>query len=259
MTYSASDDDYTLTVNITSNTANAANNSSTLIFNMTLKANTNWYANSTQTFGYLKVDGVDIIADNWAAAVGTTNRGFTGTGQTITVAASTSKTYTHNTNGSRSVRFQAGWKTGPGSDDWRITPGITIDNTLTLTDFTRTPTTPVAPTLTRSTDRTSLTITGATATFYGTTASYEYQISTNSGTTWTSGASGALPGTVATLGTNRISTLTVANTATIIARTRAKDSEGTGAWSPSSTASAGAPGTPTINVSRSGLVSFLVL
>jgi hypothetical protein len=152
-------------------------------------------------------------------------------------------TITHDRNGSKTVSGSAEWAGDDG-----LTGSATATTSLTLTDFVRLPTTPAAPTLSRSNNRTSLTITGATATFYGSARSYQYQISTDNGTNWS---------TAATLGSgtaNRVSTITVANTDTIIARTRGKDSEGNGSWSLNSDDSVGAPSAPTVNVSRSGLI-----
>jgi hypothetical protein len=199
--------------------------------------------NSTNLGGYSSRSTWEVTLDGVQRGSGTLAYDFTGNSGRSYKFFDQTFTITHGTDGSKTVSGSAKWTGDDG-----LTGTATATTSLALTNYTRLPSTPAAPTLTRSTDRTSLTITGATATFFGSGQSYQYQISTNSGTTWSDAA---------TLGSgtaNRVSTITVANTDTIIARTRAKDSEGTGSWSLNSTASVGAPSAPTVNVSRSGLV-----
>jgi hypothetical protein len=135
---------------------------------------------------------------------------------------------THATNGSGSV-------TGSVSFSGATPVGsATADGSLTLTNFVRLPTTPNRPVLTRSNNGSTLTITGGSATFYGTGGYYQYGTSTNA-STWSSSK---------TLGSGRVTSITVPNTSTYLARTRALDSEGTGAWSTTSIASTGVPSAP---------------
>ncbi len=199
--------------------------------------------NSTNFGGFSSSSSWNVSLNGVQRGSGSIAYDFTGaSGRTYTFFDSTF-TVSHNTDGSGSVSATSFWAGNDG-----LTGSATASGSITLTNFVRLPTTPAAPTLTRSTDRTSLTITGATATFFGTSASraYDYRVSRNGGSTWYT--SGTL-----TFST-RQATIAVTNTDTLVVQTRARDSEGTGLYSPSSAQSVGAPGNPTINVSRSGLV-----
>lgn len=222
--FSNSDDDYTVTVNYTL-VDNPSGNNTTVNFNMTVTANTSWYSNSTQTWGYLYVNGVTII-DNWSDATGAFNRGFTGTKQTITVATG-SGTYAHNNDGSRGgIRIQAGWRTGfLSGQDFAIYPGIFIDQTTAnFTDYTRLPSTPSVESFSRGSNGTTISVTSSTATFYGSSPEYRYRHSSNNSSWSTSGwqASRTFSGTGFT------------STNTVFVQVQARDSEGESGWSSSS-------------------------
>jgi hypothetical protein len=231
--FSNSDDDYTVTVNYTL-VDNPSGNNTTVNFNMTVTANTSWYSNSTQTWGYLYVNGVTII-DNWSDATGAFNRGFTGTKQTITVATG-SGTYAHNNDGSRGgIRIQAGWRTGfLSGQDFAIYPGIFIDQTTAnFTDYTRLPSTPSVASLSRGSNGTSISLTASNATFYGSGGYYQYIWSYDNanwnGPNAMSGTSGSGSG--------------FSSTNTIFVQVRAVDSEGASGWS-SSASIQGVPDAP---------------
>ena len=136
-----------------------------------------------------------------------------------------------NGSGSFTVTITGG---NPGTS-WASTGLLAGQNNVLSFDYVRLPSTPAAPTLARSNNGATVTITGATASFFGTNRSYQYRVSRNNGTSWyTSG----------TLNSSRKVVLTVPNTNDLIAQTRAVDSEGTGSYSASSSTSNGVPDTP---------------
>jgi hypothetical protein len=220
---------------ITSSTANAASNITTISWTLQARENVSqpsWNLDlvATASVSFSVSGGGTITSTTYTFGNNISwNYDFRPTGLQTKVIGSGSFVVTHNTAGtggtvSASSAAADGGGGLLGSADHSFTFG--------LSNYVRLPTTPAAPTLARSNNGTTLTITGAASTFFGSSPSYQYQTSTNGGSTWS---------TAATLGAGRVSTLTVTNTDTYVARTRAIDSEGTGAYSAASTESIGAP------------------
>ena len=158
------------------------------------------------------------------------------TNRATKVLKTVSKTITHNADGTKSV-------TGSGSSDSGTLGAASISTkTLTLTDFVRLPSAPASPTLTRSSNGSSITAVGAVASSPVSVSNYDLRWSYD-GSAWT---------TVTGIGTDRTATLTVVSTSTVFVQTRAISSEGTGAWS-SSASVVGVPTNPaSIATSRTG-------
>jgi hypothetical protein len=155
----------------------------------------------------------------------------------------------HNANGTASATASVFWD-GQHSRNTSLPGFATATATIsssagTMNDWVRPPSTPAAPTLARSSNGSTLTITGATASFNGSSPYYDYRISRDNGASWyTSGI----------LDSNRQAAVNVTSTDTLVVQTRAIDSEGAGSYSASSNSSAGAPFNPSLNVSRTGLI-----
>ena len=156
------------------------------------------------------------------------------TNRTTKVLKSVSATITHSADGTKSV-------SAAGSSTSGTLGSASISSkTLTLTDFVRLPSAPAAPSLTRTSDGTSITVVSSVASSPVSVSNYDLRWSYD-GSTWT---------TVTGIGTDRTHVITVASTSTVYAQTRAISSEGTGAWSNSATV-VGVPTAPTsINAAR---------
>lgn len=158
------------------------------------------------------------------------------TNRTTKVLKTVSKTVTHNADGTKSVSAYGSSTASP------LGSASITTKTLTLTDFTRLPSAPATPTLTRTSTGTSVTVTSAVASSPVTITQYDLRWSYDNAT-WT---------TVSSIGTDRTATLTVTSTATVYVQTRGVSSEGDGAWSGSSSI-VGVPTAPaSIDTARTG-------
>jgi hypothetical protein len=143
----------------------------------------------------------------------------------------------HNSDGTKTVSASVFFNGNPGT-----VGNATASGNLVLTDLLNLPLIASAPSLIRTLDRTQLIIRSAVSKGFGTGLFYEYQTSSNNGTSW---------GTILRMSTIE-HTIGLSQFSTLLVRTRGVDSEGAGNWSPSSL-TLGYTLTPTINVSRSGL------
>jgi hypothetical protein len=211
----------------------AANQSTVRVIGSVTDNSTNFGGNADRSSWSVSFQGT-VVASAVPYGPGSFAYDFTGnSGRTYTFF-SEPYTVTHNNDGSASATASVTW-TGISPVGSATASGSISTAAGTMTDFVRLPSTPAAPTLARSNNGATLTITGATSTFFGSSPSYQYRVSANGGSTWyTSG----------TLNSSRQATITVTNTDTLVAQTRAIDSEGTGAYSASSSSSTGVPATP---------------
>jgi len=152
------------------------------------------------------------------------------------VLRTVTKTVTHAANGTGDAQASASADAGSGT----LGSASISTKTLTLTDFVRLPSAPSAPTLTRNSAGTTITVVSATASSAVTLTDYDMRYSTNQ-STWT---------TVA-IGTDKTGTFTAVATTTYYVQTRGVSSEGDGAWS----SSASIVGIPTAPASISAVRS----
>jgi hypothetical protein len=208
--------DWSASVNTSNNTATV-----TAVF----KA----YTTGTQnTFGNFS-GGITIAGNRLPVTVNPLTIVTGGSGVVTTIGSHSVSGLALNTNGSGSWTVSADG--GIPGTSWTATSG---SGTASV-DWERVPTTPAAPTLARSNNGATLTITGAEATFFGSTPVYDYRVSRDGGSNWyTSG----------TLNSSRQVAISVTNTDSLVAQTRARDSEGNGSYSASSTSSIGVPAAP---------------
>lgn len=150
------------------------------------------------------------------------------TDRSTQVLKTVSKTITHAANGTGTATASASADSGSGT----LGTASISTKTLTLTDFTRLPSAPAAPALTRTVS-TTIGITSAVASSAVTVSDYEFRYSTD-GSTWSAAQA---------MGSDRIASLTVTATNPYYIQTRAYSSEGWGAWSPSAFI-AGVPSAP---------------
>lgn len=158
------------------------------------------------------------------------------TSQATKVLKTVTATITHAANGTGSVSAS-----GSATIDSNDTASIST-KTLTLTDFVRVPSAPASPTVTRSGDGLTLTVTSAVASSAVSITDYDARWQASGGA-WTT----------ISLGTDRTGNITVPSaTTTYFVQTRAVSSEGDGAWS-SSASVVGIPSAPaSISATRDG-------
>ena len=143
----------------------------------------------------------------------------------------------HLTDGSKTVTVTEA-KITPDSPLTTAAVGLSVG----LTDFVRLPSAPAAPTLSRSSDGSTVTVTSAVASSVMTVTDYHYQWSVDN-TNWNGPNA---------MGTSRVASFTGTPTQPYYFRTRAFSSEGWGAYSASSVI-AGVPSAPaSISATRSG-------
>lgn len=207
---------------------NEAANQSTITARFQVSKNTSSSTTYGTFSGYISIAGDSM---SWS---GTVSVAPGASNQTI---FSKSKTVNHNADGSLSVAIVADGAVSGTS--WSDSYG---SSTVAMTNFVRLPSAPAAPTLTRNSAGTTVTITSAVATSPVTPSSYDAQWSYD-GATWT---------TLTNIGTDLAIDVTATSTATVYAQTRAISSEGTGPWSASSSI-VGIPTAPSsISVTRNG-------
>lgn len=173
---------------------------------------------------------------------GTTYTGTWGydyrTNRSTQVLKTVSKTITHAADGTKSVSGSGSANAGSGT----LGSASITTKTLALTDFVNVPDAPAAPTLTRNSSGTPISITSAVASSSVSVTDYNYRYSTD-GSTWSAAQA---------MGTGRTASLTATTTSGYYVQTRAYSSEGWGAWS-SSSFKAGVPSAPgSISATRSG-------
>lgn len=164
------------------------------------------------------------------------------TNRNTQVLRSATKTITHNANGTGDASAYGSANAGSGT----LGSASISTKTITLTDFQRLPDAPDAPTLSRTSDGTVVTVTSAVASSPVTITDYSMRYSTDQ-STWTT----------TSIGTDRTATFSAVASPTYYVQTRGVSSEGNGAWSSSSsiagyTPPPPVPGTPTISAVRVG-------
>lgn len=197
---------YVLRLNVSENT-NAGNNTSTVSWSLQL-------VRTSSGFSY-DLDSVNPWSVNIGgyAYSGRTRYDFRNGVTVVNISSGTTGDIGHNADGTASITVSSSFSgRGPlysGSGSWGFG----------LTDYARPPAAPGAPTLTRSADGTSLTITSAVPSSAVTINDYQYRTSTNGSTygAWTDMGSGA---------TNSL-TISVTSSQTYWVQTRASSSEGT--------------------------------
>jgi hypothetical protein len=209
-----------------------ANNRSRIDYDLSLRADSSpsgfsGYSPDT-SLTYIIVNGTPYYP---AAGQRTVNRGST----VAFVAGSVYITHTAAGVGSWSFSGRLEMQNPYPSISFMPPVMATGTGTVTSTNFVRLPTAPpTAPTLSRTTDGITVTVTSATATSPVTISDYEYRSSTD-GSTW---------GSAVSMGTDRVATFTGTSTQIYYFQTRAVSSEGSGPWSTTAT-SAGLPSAPT--------------
>lgn len=209
---------FNLVLTATESSTNSSGNTSVVSWTLELDPTSNYnsynlYAN--QNSYSVWINGVQISGNY-------TFDFRTNTTSNRTIASGT-QTITHNADGSKTISIDA------TSTSTTLGTANTSATNLVLTDFVFVPSAPAKPGAVLATDRSKITVTSGVATSAVTPSDYEMRYSTNNGSTWTPSSGGT------SMGTDRIydlSSLTIG--ATYIFQTRAKSSEGTGAWSVSS-------------------------
>lgn len=214
-----------LYIDITESSTNSAANTSNVTFTMYIIGNNASFNGFTNSSGNLTVNGEVFNIAGWTYDFSVNN--------TKVLVGSTTRTITHNTDGSKSISVS-----GTATDGNGGTPLGTATigtQTFVLTDFSRVPEAPAAPTLTRNDAGTTITVLSAVATSPITITDYEYRQSTDN-STW---------GSAVSMGTDRtIDVTSLTNTQVYYYQTRAVNADGNGAWS-ASQISNGAPATIT--------------
>ena len=209
--------DATLYLDVTSGTSNTTAN--TTVVNFTLRVvgnNASWNFNN---------GSYSISIDGGTAFTGSWNYDFRAD-NTETLRTGT-KTITHLTNGNKSITVSATATDAGGSPLGTATIGNT---TFVIDPLPGTPS--AAPTLTRNSAGTTITVLSATSGTTATVTDYEYRQSTND-STW---------GTNVSMGTDRTIDVTgLTSTQQYFYQTRVKTADGVGPWS----ASANVVGVPT--------------
>ncbi|HLP97647.1 MAG TPA: DUF859 family phage minor structural protein [Sideroxyarcus sp.] len=228
---------YELALTVTESSTDSANNRSTVDWSLVARvrsgqSNPGSWNNFNDSNWAVTVNGV-----SWS---GTYNYDFR-SASSVSIA-SDSLTVTHNSDGSKTISASASADGGTGTIGSASTSG-----SLALTDFSRPPSAPGAPTLSRSSDGKTVTVTSPIPSSSVTITGYRYQYSTN-GSTWL--------GPVNMTGTSRVasfgptSPITVSATQQYWFRTAATSTEGWGNYGTSASI-VGVPTAPaTINVTR---------
>ena len=223
---------YELVVNGWEDSTNAAGNNSVVGFQLIARVRSGYTNPNTWSSDPIGTYSLTLDGSTWSGAW---TPDFRSTDSIILVADG--KTVGHNTDGSKTVTFSF-------SANSNNAIGSASDSVnLTLTDFIITPTTPSAPTLARSTDGGTITVTSGVATTNTGLAitDYQYRYSLD-GSSWSSEQA---------MGTGRVATFTGTPTQTFYFQTRAY-AEAWGGWS-SSSSIGGVPATPAApTLARSG-------
>ena len=186
-----------------------------------------WYARSIGTVNTQGSFSGSITIDGTLTPMTSRSITLVAGGANVEMGRAT-KVVTHNSNGSKSIVFAV--TGGAAGSSWTTTsvPTSPVDySTVSLTDYVRVPNAPTAaPTLSRISSGTSITVTSATTTALSpagpTITDYSYRQSTD-GTTW---------GSALSMGTDRTITITgLTSTQRYYYQTRAVNGDGAGAWS----------------------------
>lgn len=221
---------YSFNLNVSETSTNADTNTSVVSYSLTVAEGTN--TDSYRAFN----DGTwSLVIDGATVASSTTwNYDFRGSVTSITLASGT-RTITHDSTGAKTLTFSA-------SADGKTPLGTaSVSGSTVLTNFNA-PAKPVAPTLTRNSAGTTVTVVSAIPSSDATITNYDLRWSYDAAT-WT---------TVTGIGTDRTGTVTVTATSTVYVQTRAVSAQGNGTWS-NSTSIVGIPTAPaTIATTRNG-------
>lgn len=223
--------DARLRLTVTETSTNSAANTSVVTWSLTLseQGDTDFYRNFHDGTYSVVIDGTTVknITD-W-------DYDLRGSATSVSLGSGT-RTITHGTNGSKTISVSA------SANGQSPLGSASVSGSLALTDFVFVPSAPAAPSLTRNSAGTSVTVVSAVASSAVSVTDYDLRWSYN-GSTWT---------TVTGIGTDRTHVVTVTSTSTVYVQTRAISSEGTGAWSNSSSV-VGVPTAPaTITATRTG-------
>lgn len=185
------------------------------------------YSTTYGTFsGYITIDGTQT---SWSGSVSV------GANSTVAIMSASKRVY-HNADGSKTLTMSADGSVGGTS--WTTGYG---DTSVGLTDFSFPPGTPAAPSLSRSGDGTSVTVTSAIPSSAVTISDYNYRYSYD-GSNFTAAQA---------MGTGRVASFSLPSTQFVYVQTRAYSSEGWGSWSASATIAALPSAPASISVSRS--------
>lgn len=207
---------------------NEAANQSTVTARFQVSKNTSSSTTYGTFSGYISIAGT---SQSWS---GTVSVPAGASNQTIFTK---SQLVTHNPDGQLSITIIADGAVSGTS--WTDSYGSAA---VAMTNFVRLPSAPSAPTLTRTSSGTTVTVMSEVASSPVTPSNYDLRWSYD-GATWTE---------VTGIGTDRTHDITVTSTSTVHAQTRAISSEGTGPWSLSSTI-VGIPTAPSsITATRNG-------
>lgn len=228
----ASGNGYILTANFSESSTDSAANTSVVSYSLVLTA-----SSSPSGFsGYSYNTGATYFVINGSiVAYAPTGQVAVSRGNSITVISG-STTITHAANGTSTPSFYGRLLMQNPSPGLSFMPPdmTTSTGSLALTDFVRPPAAPAtAPSISRTSDGVTTTVTSATATSPVSISDYEYRSSTD-GTTFASAVS---------MGLDQVGTFTGTGTQIYYFQTRAVSSEGAGAWSPTAT-SFGVPSAP---------------
>lgn len=215
----------TLYLDISESSTNSGANTSVVSFTLRVVGNgASWNLNSGSTWS-VTIDGT-AYSGTWTYDFRSDN--------TKTLKSGT-QTITHDADGSKSIAVS-----GTAYGLSTIGTGTITSKTFALTDFTRLPSAPGTPALSRTSNGTSVEITSDVASSPVSVTDYNYRYSTdNSGFSDPQG-----------MGSDRLASMSVVATTPIYFQTRAYSSEGWGDWSPSAFI-AGVPTAPqAINATR---------
>lgn len=223
---------YILTANFTESSTDSAANTSVVAYSLVLTASSS--PSGFSGYSYDTGNTYFVINDSIIkyAAVGQV---AVSRGNSITVISG-STSITHAANGTATPTFYGRLlMQNPSPGTAFMPPDMTTGTgSLVLTDVVRLPAAPAtAPTISRTTDGVTTTVTSASATSPVTISDYEYRSSTDSAT-W---------GSAVSMGLDQVADFTGTGTQIYYFQTRAVSSEGAGAWSPTVT-SFGVPSAP---------------
>ena len=218
--------DCTLYIDITDGTPNAASNTSVVSFTLRVVGNNSSFNGFAGSYS-ITVNGTPYTG-SWTYDFRSDN--------TVTLRTGT-QTITHDTNGNKTITVS-----GTATDGNGGTPLGTA--TITSQNFTTNPlpgTPSAAPTLTRTSTGTQITVLSQTSGTTATVTDYEYRQSTD-GSSW---------GSAVSMGTDRTIDVTgLTSTQQYYYQTRVRTADGVGGWSASANV-VGVPGAPaTITATR---------
>lgn len=218
--------DFTLTLTVTESATDPTANTSSAAYSLVINPPGNWEAynltSSNQSYS-ININGT-VISGNFTYDFRSPNNNTNKTVKSGTVTG-----IAHEANGSKTIASTATVNTNNSG----IGDGTVASFNTVLTDFVRVPGTPAAPTLSRSSDGITVTVTSAVPSSAVSITDYNFRSSTDNAT-WSSAVS---------MGSDGVATFTGTATSVYFVQTQAYSSEGWGDWS-SSNSIAGIPSAP---------------